>query len=113
MPNKLGASSHIYLTGGHDGLGELNDVWIYNTILNAGNSSWTEGPKMNKKRNGHGCIVVHHEQKSLIVVADSDYTNAAKSVEILDPNQNKWVQGENTKKHHFLFFWNTYLIIHK
>ena len=77
--------THIYLTGNG------NQVWIYNP----GSSSWTEGPRMKNKRGSHGCIVLHHGQKSWIVVAggynnDGDYL---KSMEILDPNENKWVRG--------------------
>ena len=97
LPNELYAScavkyndTHIYLTGGRNILGWKNQVWIYNIILNAGSSSWTEGPRMNNKRGYHGCTVLHHGQKSWIVVA-SDYNKH--SVEILDPNKNKWVQG--------------------
>ena len=34
--------THIYLTGGHDNSDWTNQVWIYDTILDAGSSSWTE-----------------------------------------------------------------------
>ena len=96
--------SHIYLTGGSDGSDWTNDVWIYNSILDAGSSSWTEGPRMNNERRYHGCTVLHHDQRSLIVVAAG--VGAYKSVEILDPNKNKWVQGEKLpKKHYFFLFW--------
>ena len=96
--------SHIYLTGGYSS-GYTNDVWIYNSILDAGSSSWTEGPRMNNERGYHGCIVLHHDQRSLIVVAAGwNGGNGLKSVEILDPNKNKWVQGEKLpKKHNFSF----------
>ena len=81
--------THIYLTG------SANQVWIYNTILNPGSSSWTEGPRMKNKRSSHGCTVLHHGQKSWIVVAGgyNFYGDFLKSMEILDPNENKWVRG--------------------
>ena len=54
LPNELYAScavkyndTHIYLTGGLVDSGYTNKVLIFNTILNAGSSSWTEGPRMN------------------------------------------------------------------
>ena len=104
LPNKLGAScaikynsSHIYLTGGYNNSDQTNKVWIYNTILDAGSSSWTEGPRMNNKRGTHGCTVLHHGQSSWIVVAGGyDGKKPVKRMEILDPNKKKWVQGENT-----------------
>ena len=92
-------SSHIYLIGGNDGSDSINDVWIYNTILD----TWTEGPKMNKERYDHGCTVLHHEQGSWIVVAGSYNSKASKSVEILDLNKNIWIQGEN--KNNIIFFY--------
>ena len=81
--------THIYLTG------SSNQVWIYNTMLNPGSSSWTEGPRMKNKRSSHGCTVLHHGQKSWIVVAGgyNFYGDFLKSMEILDPNENKWVRG--------------------
>ena len=81
--------THIYLTG------SANQVWIYNTILNPGSSLWTEGPRMKNKRSSHGCTVLHHGQKSWIVVAGgyNFYGDFLKSMEILDPNENKWVRG--------------------
>ena len=104
LPNELYAScavkyndTHIYLAGGYDGSDWTNKVWIYNTILDAGSSSWTEGPRMNNKRGTHGCTVLHHGQSSWIVVAGGyDGKKPVTSMEILDPNKKKWVQGENT-----------------
>ena len=102
LPNELYAScavkyndTHIYLTGGLDASDWTNKVWIYNTILDAGSSSWTEGPRMNNKRGTHGCTVLHHGQSSWIVVAGgyNSYGDYLKSMEILDPNTNKWVKG--------------------
>ena len=88
--------THIYLTDGFEGSEYKNKVWIYNTILDAGNSSCTEGLRMNNKRDLHGCTVLHHGQKSWIVVAGGyDGHYGLKSIEILDPNEKKWVQGEN------------------
>merc|ERR1712038_1410133 len=46
---------------------------------------------MNNQRYGHGCTVLHHGQKSWIVVAGGP--PYSKSMEILDPNKNKYVQG--------------------
>ena len=91
--------SHIYLTGGVSSGSSTNDVWIYNSILDAGSSSWTEGPRMNNERGAHGCTILHYEKNSWVVVAGGSPSSiTGKSVEILDPNNNKWVQGENTKK---------------
>ena len=103
LPNTLCCScaikyndTRIYLTGGNDGSGYTNKVWIYNTILDAGSSSWTEGPRMNNKLGTHGCSVLHHGQSSWIVVAGGyDGKKPVKRMEILDPNEKKWVQGEN------------------
>ena len=87
--------SHIYLTGGRGKSVEKwqhqNEVWIYNTLIDGGSSSWIEGPKMNRKRSEHGCTVLHHGLKSWIVVAGG----SRQTVEILDPNTNKWVMGKN------------------
>ena len=92
--------THIYLTG------SSNQVWIYNTMLNPGSSSWTEGPRMNNARGYHGCTVLHHDQRSWLVLAGGlNDDDAFKSMEILDPNKNKWVQGENIKND-FPFFSN-------
>ena len=97
LPNGLSHScafkyndTHIYLTGGFGDSDWTNKVWIHSTILDAGSSSWTKGPRMNHKREFHGCTVLHHGQKSWIVVAGG---NGLKSMEILDPNKNKWVEG--------------------
>ena len=103
IPNELCAScavkyndTHIYLTGGHNNSGFTDKVWIYNT---AGSSSWTEGPRMNDGRGYHGCTVLHHDQRSWLVLAGGlNDDDAFKSMEILDPNKNKWVQGGNIKK---------------
>ena len=85
--------THIYLTGGNNGSELTNDVWIYNTIVDAGSSSWIEGPRMNIARECHGCTVLHHRQTSWVVVGGS-YTNSySKWMEILDPNDNKWIRG--------------------
>ena len=102
LPTKLFEScavkyndSHIYLTGGQDAEeagGYTSRVWIYKPIIDAGNSSWTEGPRMNIHRGDHGCTVLHYGQTSWIVVAGGIGT-AYTSMEILDPNSNKWVQG--------------------
>ena len=110
LPNRLRHScavkyndTHIYLTGGHNNSGFTDKVWIYNT---AGSSSWTEGPRMNDGRGYHGCTVLHHDQRSWIVLAGGlNDDDAFKSMEILDPSRNKWVQGENTKK---LFTFSSY-----
>ena len=110
IPNELCAScavkyndTHIYLTGGHNNSGFTDKVWIYNT---AGSSSWTEGPRMNDGRGYHGCTVLHHDQRSWLVLAGGlNDDDAFKSMEILDPSRNKWVQGENTKK---LFTFSSY-----
>ena len=106
LPNALVAScavkyndTHIYLTGGFVDSDYTNKVWIHSTILDAGSSSWTEGPMMNTKRGYHGCTVLNHGQKSWIVVAGGNseigfnLSPVIKSVEILDPNKNKWIQG--------------------
>ena len=109
LPNGLSHScafkyndTHSYLTGGLDDSGITNKVLIFNTILDAGSSSWTEGPRMNHKRVFHGCTVLHHCQKTWVVVAGGfignqgghlDGNGPKNSVEILDPNKNKWVQG--------------------
>ena len=90
--------THIYLTGGNVGSNYLNqvstnEVWIHNTILDAGSSSWTEGPRMNTGRRDHGCTVLHHGQNSWVVVAGAWRHSDTTSVEILDPNNNKWIQG--------------------
>ena len=100
LPNALVGScavkyndTHIYLTGGNNGSELTNDVWIYNTIVDAGSSSWIEGPRMNIARECHGCTVLHHRQTSWVVVGGS-YTNSySKWMEILDPNDNKWIRG--------------------
>ena len=97
--------THIYLTGGQVGItGDNQDnVWIDNNMLESGNSSWKEGPRMNEGRYYHGCIALHYQEKIYIVVAGgrTSRTDTLKSVEILDPNTNKWVPGENSKKYHF------------
>ena len=85
--------THIYVTDG-------SSVWIYNTV----SSSWKEGPGMNVSRYGHGCTVLHYQQIPWLVVAASwNSGSGSKSVEILDPNMNKWIHGENNKKYHFSF----------
>ena len=103
--------SHIYLIGGHDNSDWTNQVWIYDTILDAGSSSWTEGPRMNNARGDHGCTILHYGDRSLIVVSGgvnlsvnpNTTLDLLKSVEILDLDKNEWVQGENAycKKNNF------------
>ena len=87
------------MTGGQVGItGDNQDnVWIDNIMLESGNSSWKEGPRMNEGRYYHGCIALHYQEKIYIVVAGgrTSRTDTLKSVEILDPNTNKWVPGEN------------------
>ena len=92
--------STIYLIGGSsDDSKRQNNVWISNILLDAGSSSWTEGPSMNNGRGGHGCILFHHGKRSYIVVAGGD--DSFKSVEILDLKTNRWVQGENSNFPYF------------
>ena len=106
LPMKLSFScavkyndSHIYLiAGGCDYSSNVNKVWIYN-LYEGSNSSWTEGPILKDARRAHGCTVIHHEQTSWIVVAGGYETGweRLQSVEVLDPNKNEWINGENTK----------------
>ena len=92
--------SHIYLTGGYHSSDAswADEVWIYNIF----NSLWTKGPSLLGARSAHGCTVFHRSQQTSLVAVAGGWNNdtALDSVEILDPNMNKWVQGEteNIKK---------------
>ena len=83
--------SHIYLTGGYYSMDDIgaDKVWIYNMF----DSSWTKGPSMKGARSVHGCTVF--DQSLVIVAGGWNDGTALSSVEILDPNMNQWVPGEN------------------
>ena len=58
-------------------------------------SSWTKGPSMKGARSVHGCTVF--DQSLVIVAGGWNDGTALSSVEILDPNMNQWVPGENER----------------
>ena len=69
----------------------LNKVYIYNPM---DGFSHIEGPSLKNKRRLHACAVMSNGQQSKIVVAGGIDGNYLSSVEILDPNVNKWIAGK-------------------
>merc|ERR1719367_1087843 len=46
--------NNIIVIGGRDKIGyQLDTTWIYNLVK----KDWTEGPKLNEKRESHACLV--------------------------------------------------------
>merc|ERR1712018_1077787 len=75
--------NNIIVIGGYDKNDNyLDTVWIYNVV----NKDWTEGPKLNEKRNGHACLV-DEETRTIHVTGGKDENhNRLKSTE-------KWIFG--------------------
>ena len=96
MPFRLGYScvvkfndTTIYILGGVQSGSTTNRVWIASI---SDKITFNQGPSMVYKRSFHACGTISVGNKNLIVVAGGNGRLSSRSMEILDPSVNLWVE---------------------
>ena len=87
---KFPGNGNVYLIGGKTPSGFSNNVWMSNP---SNNFAFEQGPSLITARGYHTCGTMSIGAKSIIVAAGGQ-PGFLKSVEILDPLLNQWVEGK-------------------
>ena len=87
---KFPGNGNVYLIGGKTPSGFSNNVWMSNP---SNNFAFEQGPSLITARGYHTCGSMSIGAKSIIVAAGGQ-PGFLKSVEILDPLSNQWMEGK-------------------
>merc|ERR1719245_1047460 len=84
----IALDNNIIVIGGNDGNDRLDGTWIYNVVK----KDWTEGPKLNEKRDDHACLV-DEETRTIHIMGGYDGYGSLKSTEKCIFGTDSWVVG--------------------
>jgi len=81
--------NNIIVIGGLDeNNNHVDTTWIYNVVR----KDWTEGPKLNEKREGHACLV-EEEKTAIHIMGGYDGNELLKSTEKWIFGSDSWISG--------------------